>query len=245
MITSTRTAGIIIIGDEILSGKVQDSNSFYLASELRNLGVSLMRISVIPDNIEVIGKETVEFSGQYDFVLTSGGVGPTHDDVTMEGIAGGFNARLIRHPQLEEYFKLKYGDRLNQAVLKMTEVPEGSDIIDFSDMSFPLVKFRNIFVFPGIPEYLRNKFSLLKERFRSSAFYLRRLFLNTNESDIAGILSTVVAENRDVSFGSYPVLGNPEYQIIITAESKSETAVSRSMDEFIRRIPEDIIVRVQ
>ena len=95
---SIRTAGIIIIGDEILSGKVHDSNSFYLASELRKLGVSLMRISVIPDNTEVIGNEAVKFSGQYDFVFTSGGVGPTHDDVTMEGIARGFNARLIRHP---------------------------------------------------------------------------------------------------------------------------------------------------
>ena len=245
MNASIRTAGIIIIGDEILSGKVHDSNSFYLASELRKLGVSLMRISVIPDNTEVIGNKAIEFSGQYDFVFTSGGVGPTHDDVTMEGIARGFGARLISHPQLEEYFCLKYGDQLNQAVMKMAEVPEGAEIIDFSDMSFPLVMYKNIFIFPGIPEYLRNKFSLIKERFRSSAFYLRRLFLNANESDIAGILNTIVAEIRDVSFGSYPVLGNPEYQIIITAESKSEDAVSRSMDELIRRIPENIITRIQ
>jgi molybdenum cofactor synthesis domain-containing protein len=245
MNTSTRTAGIIIIGDEILSGKVHDANSFYLATELRKLGVSLMRISVIPDNTEVIGNEAREFAGQYDLVLTSGGVGPTHDDVTMEGIARGFGARLIRHPRLEEYFRLKYGDQMNQAVLKMAEVPEGAEIIDFSDMSFPLVMFGNIFVFPGIPEYLRNKFSLIKERFRSSAFYLRRLFLNANESDIAEILNILVAESRDVSFGSYPILGNPEYRIIITAESKSEDAVRRSMDELIRRIPENIIARVQ
>ncbi|MFZ2196292.1 MAG: competence/damage-inducible protein A [Thermodesulfovibrionales bacterium] len=245
MNTSTRTAGIIIIGDEILSGKVQDINSFFLASELRKLGVNLMRISVIPDNTEVIGREAMEFSGKHDFVFTSGGVGPTHDDVTMEGIARGFDTRLIRHARLEEYFRLKYGDALNKAVLKMAEVPEGSEIIDFNDMSFPLVMYRNIFIFPGIPEYLRNKFSLIKERFRSSAFYLRRLFLNANESDIAEILNTLVEESRGVLFGSYPVLGNPEYKIIITAESKSEDAVSRSMDELIRRIPENIIARVQ
>lgn len=245
MNTSTRTAGIIIIGDEILSGKVQDVNSFFLASELRKLGVDLMRISVIPDNAEVIGSEAVEFSGKYDLVFTSGGVGPTHDDVTMEGIAKGFCTGLIRHPKLEEYFRLKYGNLLNQAVLKMTEVPEGSEIVDFSDMSFPLVMYRNIFIFPGVPEYLRNKFSLIKERFRSSAFYLRRLFLNANESDIAEILNTIVAKDKDVSFGSYPVLGNPEYRIIITAESKSEDAVSRSMDELLRRIPENIIVKIQ
>jgi FAD synthetase len=104
MNTSTRTAGIIIIGDEILSGKIQDVNSFYLASELRKLGVNLMRISVIPDNTEVIGNEAVEFSGKHDFVFTSGGVGPTHDDVTMEGIARGFD-KTDQAPSAEEYFQ--------------------------------------------------------------------------------------------------------------------------------------------
>lgn len=245
MSTPNRTAGIIIIGDEILSGKVQDSNSFYLASELRKLGVNLMRISVIPDDAEIIGSETAEFSKHYDFVFTSGGVGPTHDDVTMEGIAKGFAARLIRHPQLEGYFRSKYNGHLNEAVLKMTEAPEGAEVIDFGNMSFPLVLYRNIFIFPGIPEYLRNKFSLIKERFRSSAFHLRRLFLDAKESDIAEILNTIVAENREVSFGSYPILGNPEYRIIVTAESKSAEALNRAVDELIQRIPVDIVVRIE
>jgi molybdenum cofactor synthesis domain-containing protein len=245
MSTKTITAGIIIIGDEILSGKVHDSNSFYLASELRKLGVNLMRISVIPDDTEIIGIEAVEFSKRYTYVFTSGGVGPTHDDITMEGIAKGFAIKLISHPQLEEYFRSKYGEHLNAAVMKMAQVPEGADIIDFSDMSFPLVLYRNIFVFPGMPEYLRNKFSLIKERFRSSAFYLKRLFLNAKESDIAEILSAVVAENREVSFGSYPILGNPEYNIIITTESKSADALNIALDQLIQRIPGDIVVRVQ
>ena len=245
MSTGTKTAGIIIIGDEILSGKVHDSNSFYLATELRKLGVNLMRISVIPDDTEIIGTEAREFSKTYDCVFTSGGVGPTHDDVTMEGIAKGFDVKLIRHPQLEKYFRSKYPGTLNAAVLKMTEVPEGSEIIDFSDTSFPLVFYRNIFVFPGIPEYLRNKFSLIKERFRSSAFYLKRLFLKARESDIAEILNAVVAENRDVSFGSYPILGEPDHNIIVTAESKSEDALATAVDKLIRQIPRDIVVRVQ
>ncbi|PKL51942.1 MAG: hypothetical protein CVV37_03765 [Nitrospira bacterium HGW-Nitrospira-1] len=240
-----KTAGIIIIGDEILSGKVQDSNSFYLASELRKLGVNLMRISVIPDDTKIIGSETAEFSSQYDFVFTSGGVGPTHDDVTMEGIANGFAVKLVRHPQLEGYFRSKYGGRLNDAVLKMTEAPEGSEIIDFDDMSFPLVLYKNIFIFPGIPEYLRNKFSMIKERFRSSAFHLRRLFLDARESDIAEILNAVVAQNRDVSFGSYPILGNPEYKIILTVESKSKDSAGMAVDELLRRITGDIVVRIE
>jgi molybdenum cofactor synthesis domain-containing protein len=239
-----KTAGIIIIGDEILSGKVQDSNSFYLASELRKLGVNLRRISVVPDDIEIIGREAAEFSMHYDFVFTSGGVGPTHDDVTMEGIAKGFAVRLVRHPQFEEYFRSKCGGQLNDAILKMTEVPEGAEIIDLGNMSFPLVLYRNIFIFPGIPEYLRNKFSLIRERFLTSAFYLKRLFLNANESDIAEILNTVVAENKEVSIGSYPVLNNPEYRIIVTIESKSEGPVKKALEELVQKMP-DIIVRVE
>ncbi len=245
MNTSTRTAGIIIIGNEILSGKVHDSNSFYLASELRKLGIDLMRISVIPDDVEIIGSEALAFSKQYDFVFTSGGVGPTHDDVTMEGIAKGFAMRMIRHPQLEDYFRSKYSGQMNVAILKMTEVPEGAEIIDPGNMSFPLVVYRNIFIFPGIPEYLRNKFSLIKERFRSPAFHLRRLFLDARESDIAEILNTVVSESRDVSFGSYPILGNPEYKIIVTAESKSEDTLNSAVEKLLSRISGDIVVRVE
>lgn len=243
--TVNKTAGIIIIGNEILSGKVRDSNSFYLACELRKLGVDLVRISVIPDNTEIIGSETAEFSKHYDFVFTSGGVGPTHDDVTMEGIAKGFAVRLARHPKMEDYFRSKYRGRLNEAVLKMTELPEGAEVIDFGNISFPLVLYRNIFIFPGIPEYLKNKFSLIKDRFRSPAFHLRRFLLDAKEPDIAEILNRLVAKNRDVTFGSYPILGNPEYRIIVTAESKSEEALNRAADEFVRKIPQNIIIRVE
>jgi len=245
MSSPTRTAGVIIIGNEILSGKVHDTNSFYLASELRSLGVDLMRISVIPDDTEIIGKETSAFSGQYDFVFTSGGVGPTHDDVTMEGIARGFAVGLISHPEFEKYFRSKCGAQLNDAVLKMTEVPEGAEVIDLGNTSFPLVLFKNIFIFPGIPEYLRKKFSLIKERFRSSAFHLRRFFLDAMESDVAETLNSVVEESSEVSFGSYPVLGNPEYQILVTAESKSKDALNEAAEKFLRRIPGDIVVRVE
>jgi len=244
--TTTKTAGIIIIGNEILSGKVRDSNSFFLASELRSLGVSLMRISVIPDDVEIIGNEAVDFSKTYDYVFTSGGVGPTHDDITMEGIAKGFHVKIIRHPELEKKFRSRYGDvSLNEAVLKMAEVPAGASIIIMEDRLFPVVLFKNIFIFPGIPEYLQEKFLAMKERFRTTAFYLTRFFLNANESDIAGALNTVVLENVEVLFGSYPILGNPEYKIIVTAESKSKDLLNKAVDDLLKRLPETKVVRVE
>ncbi len=240
-----KTAGIIIIGNEILSGKVQDSNSFFLASELRSLGVDVMRISVIPDDIETIGREALSFSENFDYVFTSGGVGPTHDDITAAGIAHGFGVRLIKHPALERKFRERYGNTCNESVLKMAEVPEGAELIDFGNSRFPLVAFRNIYIFPGIPKYLREKFGLIRERFRAAALYLKRLFLDTEESDIASDLNRVVVENRDVSFGSYPILDNPEYKIIVTAECRSEDSLAAAVRQLLKSLPPKIVIRVE
>jgi len=105
----SKTAGIIIIGNEVLSGKTQDTNSHFLCQELRALGVEVQRVAVIPDEIELIGKEAASFSRQFDFVFTTGGVGPTHDDVTMAGIARGFGVRVVRHPELERRLREFFG----------------------------------------------------------------------------------------------------------------------------------------
>jgi FAD synthetase len=242
---NSKTAGIIIIGNEILSGKVRDINSFYLVCELRDLGVEVKRISVIPDEIDIIGREVVAFSGMYDYVFTSGGVGPTHDDVTMAGIAKGFGVDLVSHEGIKEILYTRYKDMVNSSVLKMTEVPEGSDIDYHEKMRFPVVSFKNIIIFPGIPEYMQKKFSIIKEKFRSSVFYLKRLYLNCHESNIAEILSRVVEKYKDVTFGSYPVLGKPDFKVIITAETKSEELLNTALKELIDRLPGDLLVRVE
>jgi molybdenum cofactor synthesis domain-containing protein len=239
-----KTAGLIIIGNEILSGKIQDQNSFFLATELRALGVSLMRISVIPDDLDTISKEARAFSDTFDLVFTTGGVGPTHDDITMAGIAIGFGVRLVRHPLLEQKFLDRYGSAANDAVMKMAEIPEGAEVIEFTTNNFPLVVFKNIFVFPGIPRYLREKFTLVRERFRTSDFYLKRLYLKANESDIAAILNSVVEKNDCVDFGSYPILDHPDYQIILTAESKLEADLDKAVTELLGKLPKDILVRI-
>ncbi len=241
---SIKTAGLIIIGNEILSGKIQDQNSFFLAAELHALGVSLLRISVIPDDPALISREAALFSDAFDFVFTTGGVGPTHDDITMAGIAEGFGVELVRHPVLEETFKKRYGDAANEAIMKMAEVPEGAEVVEFETGKFPLVVYKNIHIFPGIPRYLQDKFMLVRERFRTTAFFVRRIYLRANESDIAGILNTVVQGNRCVTFGSYPILGNEEYQIILTAESKVEADLERAVDELLERLPGSIIARI-
>jgi len=241
---SIKTAGLIIIGNEILSGKTQDQNSFFLATELRSLGVSLLRISVIPDDLEMISKEAALFSSAFDVVFTSGGVGPTHDDITMEGIAKAFGVQLMRHPVLERTFHERYGKAANVAIMKMADVPAGSEVVEFETRNFPLVVFRNIYIFPGIPRYLQEKFNLVRERFRTSVFFLKRIYLRATEADIAAILNVVVEKNDCVTFGSYPILGNDDYQIIVTAESKIEADLAVALEELLGKLPGNIIVKI-
>src|SRR5437870_522164 len=120
-----KTAAIIVIGNEILSGKVIDTNAVFLTRELRTLGVTLRRVLVIPDEVETIAEAIRMYQRAVDVIFTSGGVGPTHDDVTMAGIARGLGRRVVRHPLLEQKIREFSGDKINDARLKMAEVPEG------------------------------------------------------------------------------------------------------------------------
>ncbi|KPJ98452.1 MAG: hypothetical protein AMK71_11390 [Nitrospira bacterium SG8_35_4] len=241
----TKTAGIIIIGNEILSGKVRDENSHFLSGELRTLGIDVKRITIIPDDIETVGKEAVQFSKSYDYVFTSGGVGPTHDDVTIAAIASGFGVSLVRNEKIRNLLLSRYHKEPNAALLKMTEIPEGSNLVFQENMRFPVISFKNIFIFPGIPEYFQNKFLAIKEQFRSDAFHLKRIFLNSHETEIAEVLNSVVSTNNGVEFGSYPILGEPEYRIIITAESKFEESLNKAVDELLKKLPSDVIIGVE
>jgi molybdenum cofactor synthesis domain-containing protein len=241
----TKTAGILIIGNEILSGKVRDENAYFLAKELRELGIDLRRISVIPDQKEIIGSEVVLFSASFDYVFTSGGVGPTHDDITMAAIAEGFGVDLRSNEIIRRVLLERLGKPANEAVLKMTLVPEGAKIIEHENMRFPVVSFRNVYIFPGIPDYLRNKFITIREMFRLPAFYLKKIFLDGYESDYATILNEVVIGNPDVMFGSYPVPDMKDYSIIITVESKSESRLGEAVEELLNKLPQEAVVRIE
>src|SRR5262245_39808170 len=135
----SKTAGIIVIGNEILSAKTKDENSPYLSRELRNLGVDVRKISVIPDELDSISGEVSEFSKTYDYVFTTGGVGPTHDDLTMDGIALAFGRSIHRHPELEASVRHFYSQELIEGNLRMADIPEGARLVGGKGLWFPVV----------------------------------------------------------------------------------------------------------
>jgi FAD synthetase len=235
------TAAILLIGDEILSGKVVDENARFLIEELRELGVSLQRVSIIPDVLDEIAAEVRRLSERYDHVFTSGGVGPTHDDLTMEGVARAFETRLLRHPELERRLRAFYGDKLEERNLRMADVPDGVSLIDGDVPTWPVVAMGNVYILPGIPEIFRVKFTSIRERFRAQPFHLRCVFTSQEEGTIAGELDRIVAAFTGVQVGSYPKLDHAEYKVKVTLESKDRAAVEAACAELVKALGSAVV----
>jgi len=240
----SKTAGIVIIGNEVLSGKTQDINSHFFCTELRQLGVEVQKISTIQDEIELIGQEVAAFSKRYDYVFTSGGVGPTHDDVTIEGIAHGFHLKVVRHPDIEQRMRRRLGGDVNEARLRMANVPQGATLLATEALFAPIVNIHNVYIFPGIPSILQERFHAIKERFRDTPYYLKNVYVKYGEGIIAAMLNDVLAKFPELMLGSYPVLDAPEYKVKVTLESKDSGYLAQALQAFIASLPKDAVHRI-
>jgi molybdenum cofactor synthesis domain-containing protein len=239
-----KTAGIILIGNEILSGKIRDENAAYLCRELRALGVDVRRIAVIPDEVSLIAEEVAAFTKSFDVVFTSGGVGPTHDDVTIEGVARAMAVPVVRHPELVALLERYYRGRLTEAALRMAEIPEGAELVTGGSLRFPTILMRNVYVLPGVPEIFRQKFDALRERFRDQPIYLRNVFVQIGEGTLADYLNHLLEAFPLLQLGSYPEFSNPEYQVKVTLESRDRGYLEQALGEFLARLPADAVVKV-
>ncbi|KAK9846826.1 hypothetical protein WJX84_007716 [Apatococcus fuscideae] len=238
------SAAIVIVGDEILSGKVEDVNTRFLCTQLRDLGWQVSRVAVVRDEVAAISAEIRAASPNHEVVLTAGGLGPTHDDVTMAGIADALGKPLERHPTLEQRLQDRFGSGTTAAHLKMAEVPAGeAELIDKNGSSdgpsaFPLMRCRNIYVLPGIPHLLQEKWKAVKEKllqqWQASPFHTRawRLLL-TDETGIAPDLENIATRYAGtVAVGSYPVSSQPDNAgIIVSLESQDSATLRMAVKE--------------
>jgi FAD synthetase len=240
-----RTCALVVIGNEILSGKVQDSNAYFAARELRKIGAELKRVAVIPDDVSVIAEEVAYCSARFDFVITSGGVGPTHDDLTIEGVAAAFRRRVVKHPDLERVIRDHFVGKVNAAGLKMAEVPEGAILNNAGDIRFPTVQVENVYVLPGIPQLFEAKLAAIENRFASDPYFMRAIYTNATEGAIAEHLNACLIEFPHLLLGSYPRIGNPEYRVKLTLESKDAEYLDRAFNHLMELLPRDAIVKVE
>ena len=239
-----KTAGIILIGNEILSGKTRDENAAYLCRELRALGVDVRRITVIPDEVGLIADEVATFTKAFDLVFTSGGFGPTHDDVTMEGVARAMAVPVVRHPELVALLERYYRGTVTEAALRMAEIPEGAELVTGGTLRFPTILMRNVYVLPGVPEIFRQKFDALRERFRDQPIHLKNVFVRIGEGTLADYLNRLLESFPLLQLGSYPEFSNPEYQVKVTLESRDRGYLEQALGDFLARLPADAVVKV-
>ena len=240
-----KTAAIIVIGNEILTGKSEDRNASLLIGELYGLGVALRRVVFIPDDIEQISNAVSECAAGFDYVFTSGGVGPTHDDVTIAGIARAFNRPVVRNPELAAMLRGYFGERADEARMRMADMPEGSELIRGGNMRWPVISTENVYVLPGVPELFRSKFEAIRERFRGEPYHVSAIYTRQDEFDIAPRLDAVAVRFPNVDIGSYPTFTNEEYRVKITIESKDAGAVELARAALLESLDPSAVARIE
>ena len=225
-------AAIIIIGNEILSGRTQDTNTGTLATWLNSLGVQVSEVRVIPDEQEKIIDTVNELRKKYDYIFTTGGIGPTHDDITAKSVAEAFNLKYEIHKEgfkiLESYYK---PGEFNEGRQKMIWMPEDAVLILNPTSGAPGFSVENVFCLPGVPSILKSMLGGLKNKIvGGEPIISHTISLRTVESEIANSISKVQNQNSDVEIGSYPFFhaGKLGVSIVLRSESQSKIDICNS-----------------
>lgn len=241
-----RTARAIIIGNELLTGKIADKNLATLAGVLRRLGVVLERAVVIPDVAEIIEREVREAALASSWVFTSGGVGPTHDDLTVAAVASAFDEEVVVSPELEALIRLAYGDRLREGHLLMARVPRGCRLVKSDEIPWPATLMRNVWVLPGVPEIFELKMKLVEEIVGAGIpFVSLAVFTTLDEGNIKPMLDRVVAEHPDVDIGSYPRWTDPKVRTKLTFDGRDRARCEAARQAFVARLPDDALAGLE
>lgn len=206
------TAAALIIGNEILSGRTRDANTAYLGRRLNELGVRLVEVRVVPDLEEAIVAALQALQATNDYVFTTGGIGPTHDDITVDAVAKALGRRVVEHPEARRLLEDYYGDRINEARLRMARAPEGAQLIENPVSRAPGLRIDNVFVLAGIPEIMQAQFEAAAAEIQGGLpLQSVSLPLALPESTIAPGLGDLQLRYPDVEMGSYPYQRDGRY----------------------------------
>jgi molybdenum cofactor synthesis domain-containing protein len=236
------TAAALIIGDEILSGEFADSNGPFLIQWLRRHGLELRRMIYLPDQVDDIARATAQLAASHDWVFTSGGVGPTHDDVTFQAIAWGLNRELERHPELVAVLHKRMPSPISPAALRMAEVPAGAALWWEGEIAYPVVVVDNVIVLPGLPALFEAKLEAISHRFAGSPPAQRRLATRWYESQFASELAGIACRFPELRIGSYPRTGQDQpWRVQLLLEGRDEATLDRCAAELVSMLGDSIV----
>jgi len=242
---ATPTAALIVVGNEVLSAKVRDENGPFAAEALRSRGVRLAAILTLPDELERIAEAVARERARVDWLFTSGGVGPTHDDVTLAAVARALGRPVVRDPALVEHirevFLRHWGVEPREEALRMADVPEGTR--RRGDPRHPILVVENVVMLPGVPDFFRAQFSRFAEDLLAPPFFLAEVFIDAFEDAIAALLDRLVREHPGVEVGSYPRFDGADHKVKVTLEAKERERVAAARDALLAALPPGRLVR--
>jgi molybdenum cofactor synthesis domain-containing protein len=245
----TPTAVLVVVGSEVLSAKVEDVNGPWAARRLRELGVRLLAIETVADVVDDVVAAVDRARRRADWVFTSGGVGPTHDDVTVAAVACALGWPIVRNPELVAAIRAIHrqhhgGDDPPEAALRMADVPEGTRLL--GDASYPTLVAGNVVMLPGVPQFFRFQFDRIARLLEAPPFRVASVFLSSEEGEIAPTLDAVANAHPAVEIGSYPRFDpGAGYRVLVTLEAKDGGAVREALAALLERLPRGTILRTE
>lgn len=241
----TPTAALIVVGNEVLSAKVQDENGPFAAARLREIGVRLAAILTLPDDVEVIAEAVARERARVDWLFTSGGVGPTHDDVTVAAVARALASPVIRHAALADFIRSAHrrwwGTEAPEAALRMADVPAATRLM--GDEGHPILVAENVVMLPGVPQFFRAQLERFTRDMVAPPFHLAEVFVSVGEDQIAPLLDRLQAEHAGVEIGSYPRFDATDHRVKVTLESKERARVETALSALLAALPPGALVR--
>ena len=209
------TAALAVIGDEILSGRTQDKNVAQLALWLNDHGIRLAEVRIVPDDMDKIGETVNELRAKHDYLFTTGGIGPTHDDITVDAIAKAFGVPAIVHPDalkiLQDYYRDRPGG-LTESRLRMARTPEGAELLHNPSSGAPGIKMGNVYIMAGVPHIAASMLSALTGKLEGGRPVVSiTVGARAPESDVADLLRETEEANPGVAIGSYPFFRDGRY----------------------------------
>lgn len=232
------TACVLVIGNEVLSGRTQDANIGYLATELTGLGIHLAECRIIPDVEDEIVAAVNHCRAKYDYVFTTGGIGSTHDDITAKSVARAFGLEFGMHPVAEPLLRAHYGERANDARMRMAMTPKGAELIDNPVSVAPGFKVENVYVFAGVPLIARAMFDGVRASLKGGRVMTSRTISTTDLSEgmLADELSAVQDKHPDVEIGSYPFLKLGGFGVNLVVRGTDQGQIDAACDDLIAMV---------
>jgi len=241
------TASLVVVGSEVLSAKVPDENGPFLAKRLRELGVELRALVTVADRMDDIVEAVDRERRRVDWLFTSGGVGPTHDDVTVPAVARALGRPLVRLAALEEAIRAihrrHHGGEPTEAALRMAVVPEGTELT--GDQGYPTLRCANVVLLPGVPRFFQYQFERFAPVLTGAPFRLACLYLSLPEDRIAPALDAVAHAHPAVEIGSYPRFDDADHLVRLTVEARDLAAVQAALAALLAALPAGAVLRTE